>query len=510
MAPPRVLLAALLHETNSFNRILTPLEAFHGRYLCLSDAEARSSLEGTGTEIAGFLSGVAAHGWHSLIPFAAAAGPSGPMVEADFTAMKTRLLAAEGPFDGALVALHGAMTTEASADPEGDLIEALRAKLGADVPIVVTLDMHANLSPRLVAAADGICIYETYPHVDQAETGLRAVATLEKLLALPRQGLRLTQALIVRPPMLDAADHGRTNPPGPMISVLPRLAALRARPGIISAGISIGFTWADTPNAGPAVVLHAPCDSVENLKAEGQALAEWLWESRTETQLHFPTPQEAMAEAGRAGDKPLILADFADNPAGGAYGDSVNLLRHMVDARLENAAFAALYDPEAAAAAHAAGEGAQLQLALGGRFAPDTCPPLTLDVTVQRLHADGIPFAGPYLRGVTVDMGPMAVLRHEGIEIIVASRALGVTDLNLFRTLGIEPTAKATLAIKSRNHHRAAFGPIARKVMLVDAGGIASMQLAQIDYRRLPHPIWPLDPEAGPEHIRTVEFKHHD
>jgi microcystin degradation protein MlrC len=128
----------------------------------------------------------------------------------------------------------------------------------------------------------------------------------------------------------------------------------------------------------------------------------------------------------------------------------------------------------------------------------------------MRLHEGKIPFDGPYLRGVTVDKGPMAVLRHRGIDIVVASRALAITDLQQFRAVGIEPAAKRVLALKSRNHHRAAFGPLARKVLLVDAGGIASMKLAKVPYRNLPRPIWPLDPEAAPSFIRIQEFPHDD
>lgn len=511
MTSPRILLASLLHETNSFNKVLTPVDSFQGRYLLLDDGAARSRLAGSGTEIGGFLEAARARDWDSEIAVAAAAGPSGPMVESVFQDLKSRLLdAARKRPDGVLLALHGAMTTEASPDPEGDIASELRAIIGPDVPLLVTLDMHANLSPRLVGAADGICIYETYPHIDQAETGRRAAAALARLLALPKCGKRLTRALMLRLPMLDAADHGRTAPPGPMNPILARLDALRRDFKMVSGGISIGFPWADTAHAGPAVVLYAERACTVDLVRPAQELAGLLWQSRAETQLDFADPAQVMAEARETADKPLVLADFADNPAGGAYGDSTNLLRAMVEADLPDAAFASVCDPEAVARATAAGAGAVLELEFGGKHAPGICPPLRLQVQVMRLHEGKIPFDGPYLRGVTVDMGPMAVLRHRGIDIVVASRALAITDLQQFRAVGIEPAAKRVLALKSRNHHRAAFGPLARKVLLVDAGGIASMKLAKVPYRNLPRPIWPLDPEAAPSFIRIQEFPHDD
>lgn len=512
MDAPRILIASLLHETNSFNRILTPVDNFHGRFLLLDDASARTRLAGSGTEIGGFLEGCEALGWQSRIALAAAAGPSGPMVETVFEDMKERLFAAaREATDGVLLALHGAMTTEKSADPEGDIACELRRIVGPDVPLVVTLDMHANLSPRLVEAVDGICIYETYPHVDQAETAKRAVAVLARLLARPRTGRRLTRAVMMRPAMLDAADHGRTSPTGPMSPILARLEALRLELDLLSGGITIGFPWADTTNAGPAVVLHAEHGSVADLSLAARELTDLLWESRDQTQLEFPGPGEAMAAAlaGRPGDKPLVLADFGDNPAGGAYGDSPNLLRAMVEAHLANAAFASLCDPETVELAARAGRGARLDVMLGGRKAPEISPPLALNVEVVCLHDGRIRFDGPVLRGITVNMGPMAVLRHRGIEIVVASRALAITDLQQFRALGIEPTKKSVLALKSRNHHRAAFAPLAREVLLVDAGGIASMQLAKVPYRNLPRPIWPLDQDYGAlSSIRVLEFRH--
>lgn len=506
----RILVGAILHETNTFNQVPTRLADFAGRYLLFGTEAAHRQLAGTGTEIGGYLQAGSTLGWDMAVAVAAACGPSGPLTAHDWAVLKAALLNAEGPFDGIALALHGAMVTENSLDPEGELLMALRARHGAQVPIVATLDMHANISDAMVEAADAFFPYRTYPHVDHAECAADAAAALTLLMDEAKRGAgntRLTRSVLVRPPMLDAADHGRTSPPGPMNRLLAQTSEISGRPGLVSAGLTIGFPWADVPEAGPAVVVTVMASSPADPLAPAMELAEGLWESRDRTQLDFPDAAEAMAiAAGTSSDtRPLVLADFGDNPAAGAYGDSPNLLRAMIDAGLENAAFASLADPRSVQRAREAGEDAMIDLALGGALAPDIAPPLHATVKVLRLHDGRFECEGPVLRGLKVDMGPMALVQIAGIRVVIASRALAVTDLNLLRAVGIEPSSLSTIGLKSRNHLRAAFGPIARDIVLVDAGGIATMRLSQIPYRRIDRSIWPLSP-ADPS--RKLENAH--
>lgn len=516
MKAPTILIGAILHETNTFNRVPTRLDDFEGRYLCLGPESIRSRLTGTATEMGGFLEAAGQFGWQPRLAVAAAAGPSGPLASADWHWLKDQLLEqARHPVDGVLLALHGAMVTRDDSDPEGTLLAALREALPPGTPIVVTLDMHANVSARMVAHADALFAYETYPHIDHADCARAAASALARLLGLPRAH-RATSRALLRLPMLDAADHGRTDPPGPMNRLIAEARALRARPDVLATALTIGFPWADVVDAGPAVVVTTLADDPALPGVSPGSLAfplgQRLWDSRHETQLDFPDPDAAMALArkGRPGDAPLVLADFADNPAGGANGDSPNLLRAMLAAGLQNAAFATLADPQAVHAARIAGEGARLKLSLGGHCRPDLTPPLPVQARVLRLHDGRFRCQGPFLRGVPVEMGPTALLEVGGIKVIVSSRALAVTDVNLFHALGLDPAQLTTIALKSRNHHRAAFGPLARQVLLVDAGGIATMQLAGIAYRNLSRPIWPLDPEIDGPNIRLQEFSAHD
>lgn len=487
----KVLLAEIMHETNTFNRIATVKADFETRYWH-EGTEAASALAGTNTEIAGFIEAAEQFDWMLEVPLAASASPSGPMAAGDWEQVKQLIfepLRQGHRFDAVVLVLHGSMVTETTLDAEGDLLRDVRALAGAETLIAVTLDMHANVSEAMIAAADMMMAYRTYPHVDQYERALHMARLIQDVL---RGGPR-PRLVMARLPMMDAANHGQTAAGQPMPELLKLGARLEARDGVICASIQIGFPWSDVPDIGPSVVVTASDDQASRVAA--QELMRAVWQSRTDTQLEFATPAAAMALAGRGkpGDKPLVLADFADNPAGGAYGDSPNLLRAMLGAKLERAAFATISDPASVEEAVAAGVGARVRLSLGGKAAPDLTPPLEVEADVINLTDGGFTCAGPMWQGVKFSMGATAVIRIGDIEGIVSSVPTAVMDLNVFRSVGIEPQALTTIGLKSRNHFKAAYGPIARETMLVDAGGIASMRLQELTFRKIPRPIWPLE-----------------
>jgi microcystin degradation protein MlrC len=487
----RVLLAEIMHETNTFNRIATVKADFETRYWHEGLEQARV-LADTNTEIAGFLEAAGRYGWDMAVPLAASASPSGPMAADDWTRVKQLIT---GPlkrgerFDAIVLVLHGSMVTQTSLDAEGELLSEVRAVAGPDPLVAVTLDMHANVSPDMVAAADLMMCYRTYPHVDQRERALHMARLMQDVFeGAPRP--KLTHARI---PMMDAANHGQTAEGQPMPALLRLANEVETRPGIVCASLQIGFPWSDVEDIGPNVVVTATDEAAG--RAAADELMQALWHSRHDTQLEFARADEAMALAheGKPGDKPLVLADFADNPAGGAYGDSPNLLRAMTEAGLENAAFATISDPDSVKACQQAGEGATVRLSLGGKGAPELTPPLEAEAQVLRLADGEFVCAGPMWQGVRFSMGVTAVVRIGSVKVIISSVPTAVMDLNVFRSVGIDPEGLATIGLKSRNHFKAAYEPIARDTLLVDAGGIASMRLAELNYTRIPRPIWPLE-----------------
>ncbi len=486
-----ILLAEIMHESNTFNRIATTKEDFAGRYWLEGD-DIPQNLEGTNTEVWGVLHISKALDWHVTHPFAASASPSGPMASEVWQEVKDKITAPlrDGQtFDAIILVLHGAMVTQTAQDADGELLALVRSLAGPNTLIAATLDMHANVSAQMVQSADLLMAYRTYPHVDQFERAQHLAKQVEDALS---EGQTL-QHSFARHAMMDAADHGRTSPPGPMNPLLARAEEIEKDPSITCVSLHIGFPWADVDHQGPSVSVTgtdaAACARYAN------EMADALWQSRTETQLDFARPQSAMetALAGAPGDRPFIMADFADNPAGGAYGDSPNLLRHMVNAGLENAAFATISDPISVQKAISAGEGASVSLEIGGRGAPDLTPPLAIKGRVTLISDGDFTCEGPMWKGVDFSMGPSAVIQVGGIEVILSSVPTAVMDLQVFRCMGIEPSSKTTLALKSRNHFRAAYGPLARDVQLVDAGGIASMRLKELPYQNLQRPTWPLD-----------------
>ena len=486
----KILLAEIMHETNTFNRIATTRSDFGARYWLEGD-EVAERLIGTNTEICGFLDAARERDWDVVHPLAASASPSGPMAAADWQRVVALITAPlqHHALDAVVLALHGSMVTQTTLDAEGELLAKIRSIVSEETIIAVTLDMHANVSPAMIANADIMMAYRTYPHIDQYDRAQHMARLLGRVF---EEGLK-PRLHMERRPMMDAANHGQTADDQPMPGLLATAARLEERPGILCASIQIGFPWADVPDQGPSVIVTGvEPDTCRSAAAE---LMDAVWQSRHQTQLAFPTPNEAMtlAAQGKPGEAPLVLADFADNPAGGAYGDSPNLLRHMIESRLENAAFATISDPASVAQAMAAGEGGLIDVNLGGHGAADLTPPLQTSACVLRLGDGDYVCAGPMWKGVRFSMGLSTVLQIAGIEVIVSSVPTSVMDLNVFRSMGIEPASKTTLAVKSRNHFKAAYGPIARQTMLVDAGGIASMKLAELDYQNIQRPVWPLD-----------------
>jgi microcystin degradation protein MlrC len=491
-------MAGFRHETNTFSTLPTDMAAFEARAL-YRGAEIERAYQGTQTEMAAFFDACPRHGWTPVPVLAADATPSGKVTRHAFETFTNEILAAldaEAPIDALFLPLHGAMVTEHEEDGEGALLEALRAKVGRALPIAVTLDLHANVTERMAALADIIVSYRTYPHVDQYQVTTEALDLLARTLA----GEIAPQCTVARGALLDGVDHGRTTAPGPMTEVLASAAKFGAEPGVLSVSINAGFPWADIRDAGPSAVVVGDGDQARYAEIAEALMAE-AWDKRHRLTIQTVSVAEAMAAVKPVGSGagPVVLADYADNPGGGAYGDSVGLLAGMIAAGLENAAYATMYDPEAAALCARAGAGAAVALTLGGKLDPRFGAPLQVTGTVTRLTDGRLTFDGPMNAGVSVDMGPTAVLEIASglgtIEVVVTSGRFQAYDRQFFLHAGIDPAAKSVVAVKSAQHFRAAFAPIARDIIVVDGGGLTSANFKELPFEKLRRPIYPLDLE---------------
>ncbi len=491
----RVMIAGFRHETNTFSRLPTDMAAFEARSLHRG-AEIAPAYRGTNTEVAAFFDACARHGWTPVPVLVADATPSGKVTRAAFETFAGEILAAlesAAPLDALLMPLHGAMVAEHADDGEGALLQRIRDKIGRSVPIAATLDLHANVTDQMAELADILVSYRTYPHVDQYDIASEAAELLARTLA----GEIAPRTVVARGAMLDAADHGRTTAPGPMSEVLESAARFRAEPGVLSVGINAGFPWADIRDAGPSAVVVGDGESPRYGEI-AEALIQEIWDKRHRRSIQTVSVAEAMRglAAAAPGAGAVVLADFADNPGGGGYGDSVGLLGGMIEAGLDNAAYATVYDPEAAALCTRAGEGAEVTLALGCKVDPRFGAPLHVTAVVKRVSDGRLTFDGPMNAGVSVSMGPSAVLAVGGVEIVVASARFQAYDQQYFKHAGIDPAAKAVVAVKSAHHFRAAFAPIARAIVVVDGGdGLTSANFKELPYERVRRPVYPLDLE---------------
>jgi microcystin degradation protein MlrC len=490
----RVLAAKIKHETNGFNRIPTTLADFRSAGLYLDDEVARA-YRGTNLEMGGFLAVGEAEGWTMVHPVAAFATPSGPVADEAFAFLLGRLTAgirAALPLDGVLLALHGAMVTQSLEDPEGEILAQVRALVGPDVPIALTLDPHGNVTSRMAANCDILTAFRTSPHTDQGETGRRAAGLLARVL----QGEARPHVVLARRPMLTGFDGCRTHTGhGPMIEALARAAEMEREPGVLCVSVHSGYSRCDCSAVGPSVAVTGEGDD-PRYRAFAEELMEHCWRTRgvvTETVL----PVEAGIAAARAwlpGDKPVVLGDYGDAPGGGGYGDGTAILSGLIEAGIEGAVVAAMIDPEIAAAAVAAGPGARLHVSLGGKHDPSMGGgPVEGEAEVLAVSDGNYVYKGSYGTGTRGSFGPSAAIRLGGVEVVVASRTRGIYDLEQLRIFGIEPTGRAVLAVKCMHGHRAAFEPIASRCLDIDSGGLTSGDPRRFTFRRLRRPVWPLD-----------------
>lgn len=486
-----VLSAEISHETNTFSIRLTDLQAFRDRYLL--DGPAAIGAKGDkNTELAGLLDMGRTHDWDVTHTISAAAGPGGRVTTDAFEALLSPLLKAarQSGWDGVFLMLHGAMVTADYDDGEGEILRRLRAIIGPDIPIAVTLDPHANVTTAMCDLAQILVSFTTYPHVDIRATARRAGELLHRAMS----GDIAPQTLRAHRPMLEEANGGRTDI-GAMIDRHAMARAFEARKGVYAISINGAFPCADIAEVGPTVLVTCDGDSAPH-QAIAEALAEDIWERRHEALNTYLTAQEAaeIARTWAPGGGPLVIADYADNPGSGAYGDAPALLAALLDARVKDACFGPLIDAEAAAFLQNKSLGEDVTLEIGGKTAPEFGgAPLRVTGTLMWKGEGRVVGDGPILGGQERSFGATAVLRVEGIDVLIVTIPHQMLDLQQFRAFGIDPATKSVVALKSMQHFRAAFAPIAGRIIVCDTGALCTVQYSRLPYVNVPRPIFPLD-----------------
>ncbi|MGC1495739.1 MAG: M81 family metallopeptidase [Sulfitobacter sp.] len=486
----KVLSAEIMHETNTFNIHPTTIQSFKDRFL-LEGAQAIATRGNQNTELGGLLDVGRDHDWQINHVISAAAGPGGVVTRDAFETLTTPLLAAaHDPYDGVFLMLHGAMVTDFCQDGEGEILRQLRAIIGPDVPIAVTLDTHANVTKAMCDLAQILLSYTTYPHVDFRATGRRAAELLQRTMA----GDITPKTLRAHRPMLEEANAGRTDL-GPMIDRHALARAYEARKGVYAISINGAFPCADIAEVGPTVLVTCDGDTKSH-KEIAETLADDIWHRRHDALNTYLSSTEAAmaARAWKGGAGPLVIADYADNPGAGAYGDATNLLAALLANGVKNACFGALVDPTAAKFLNRHPIGTEVTLTIGGISAPEIGGgPIAVTGTVKWKGEGRVVGSGPMMGGLERDFGKTAVLEVAGIEVLIVSIAHQILDLKQFETFGINPAQKSIVALKSMQHFRAAFTPIAGRIIVCDSGALCTLDYASLGYKNVPRPMFPLD-----------------
>jgi microcystin degradation protein MlrC len=495
MAGMKLVIAQLKHETNTFSPVPTPLARFaRGGPAPLEGHAVYEAFRGTGTAIGAFIDLADRAGAEAVFPVAGSAAPSGPVHTDAYEAMAGKIVAAAARgCDAILLDLHGAMVTQAHDDGEGELLGRLR-KVAPNVPIGVALDMHTNLFPAMGQHATTIAGYQTYPHVDMYETGIRAGTPVFSLL---RKAAQPTLTFAHRPMLPHVMRQSSLDRPNKDIQA--RAREMEQKGEALSATFFVGFPHADIPWAGSSAVVVTDGDAAK-AKRLCEELLDMAWAAREQFVYRVEPLEQSLRRASGLRARPVMLLDHYDNCASGGTMDTMAVLGGILDAGLEDVAAFAVHDPQAVEQMKRAGNGARVTLPLGGKL---DMPALGLEgrpreVTgnVRRIANGLYRNEGPMARGELADMGPCAVLDTGKVEIAVISRHVEPYDIASFRELGIDPAKKRYVMLKSRVHWRAGLGPLAQAVVECVGEGVCTSDYSQLRFSRVRRPIYPLDPGA--------------
>src|SRR6202790_2808356 len=482
----RIAVGGFLHETNTFAPTKAVYEAFvHGGGWPPMSQGARllEQMRDINVGMAGFVPAAEAEGWELVPTIWCAASPSAHVTEDAYERVAKTIvdgIKAAGSLDAVYLDLHGAMVTEHLDDGEGEILARVRQVIGKALPLVVSLDLHANVTPEMVGYADALIAYRTYPHVDMADTGRAAAKHLELLLRTKQKFAKAFRQL----PFLIPISWQCTND-HPTKGIYQKLAALESD-AVPTLSFAPGFPAADFAHCGPSLFAYGKTQA--DADAVVDKLAALIESHEDDFDGRIYTPDEGVRHAmelAKTAKKPVVIADTQDNPGAGGDSDTTGMLRSLVRNNAQRAASGVIYDPASAKAAHAAGVGATVTLALGGKSGIPGDAPYKETFVVEKLSDGQFIAPGPYYGGRELDMGPSACLRIGDVRVVVASYKAQLADQSMYRYVGIEPTEQAILVNKSSVHFRADFEPIAEKIIICAAPGAMPADTATLPWTRL-------------------------
>lgn len=488
----RVGIASLMHESNTFYPVPTTREMFQDTCL-VSGPEVISHWGEAHHEIGGMLEVLPALGLETVPLVTGTAMPSGPVHEEAYEELLAEILdrISGESLDGLLLALHGAMVAEHVRDADGRTAASIRQLVGPDLPIVMTLDLHANVSPLMIDSVTATTIYRTYPHLDQRERGREAV----RILAQTLEGrIRPVQSL-VKPPVCISILAQATGQE-PMAGLYRRMEALIEQDGVVSSSIAPGFSYADVEEMGPAFLVVTDGDRALARK-EALGLAWRAWEQRDELTLLGTPIRQAIEAAMGAESGPVTLLDVGDNVGGGSPADGTLILEEVIRTG-SGPALVVLFDPAAVRACAASGVGTEVSLRVGGKSDDLHGPPIPIRGRVRCLHDGAFVEDEPRHGGARFNNQGLTALVEtaEGHAVVLTSLRMAPMSLEQVLSLGIKPKSYRILVAKGAIAPVAAYEPVSSRMVYVDTPGITSANPAHFEYRHRPRPLYPFEPET--------------
>jgi len=482
----RIAVGGFLHETNTFAPTRATYDGFvHGGGWppMREGAALLEKMRDINVGMAGFIPVAETEGWELVPTMWCAASPSAHVTKDAYERVAKTIvdgIKAAGRIDGVYLDLHGAMVAEHLDDGEGEILARVRQIIDNALPLVVSLDLHANVTPLMIEHADALVAYRTYPHIDMADTGAAAARHLALLL---RSGSRFAKAFRQIPFLIPISWQCTSDEP--CKSIYKTLAALQSD-AVPTLSFAPGFPAADFPDCGPSVFAYGKTQKDADFAADTIAALVISHENDFDGRIYTPDDGVRYAmELAKHAKKPIVIADTQDNPGAGGDSDTTGMLRALVRNGATKAAIGIMVDPESANAAHAAGDGATVKLALGGKSGIAGDAPFEASFVVEKLSDGKFTAPGPYFGGSRIGLGPSACLRIGDIRIVVASRKAQLADQAMYRFVGIEPTEQSILVNKSSVHFRADFEPIAEHIVICAAPGAMPADTSTLPWTRL-------------------------
>ncbi|MDG5473139.1 M81 family metallopeptidase [Jeotgalibacillus sp. ET6] len=487
MTKHKIAIGGIKHETNTFSNVKATVDMFKQ-----NEWESGQEIINNHRGVGDYLGGIISKGEEmnvELIPtFWASANPMGLITREAYQELLANLLSSikqVRDLDGICLVLHGGGIADGVEDLEGSILSEVREVVGKKIPIVATLDLHANLTETMINEADALLGVNFYPHTDCYERGQEAVETLIDIVEGKIKPVMHFEKLPMMIPS-STSDHS------PVKDINERCWKWEEQQGVIDCTFFHGFSHTDIPDMRLSVLTTTDGDQ-ELAATISRDVTDEIWDLREDFYLPLPGPREGLEQALSEQGGPIVINETSDNPGAGAPGDGTHLLKEMIEMNIEHACFGFMYDPETAKAAHEAGIGSRISISLGGKTDSLHGSPLAVHAYVKALSDGKFVHSTEMYKGKKMNLGKSARLQIGHVDVIVCSIRAQTFDEQMFILHGIDVTDYKIVALKSENHFRSSFTPLAKKIITVDSPGLSCYNLQNLNYKRVNRPVYPLD-----------------